>query len=516
MNLNKYARIVSCIAAGGLLLIGLFLLSSETPWTARAAPGDLFVTPSGGGDCSQASPCNLEMALSTAGDGDVLYLAAGTYAGSGGAVVTITHNSALYGGWDGSTVSPPVRDPTIHPTTIDGEGARRGVVVDSGITVTLEGFTITNGVDGLQGAGLYARYAHLTLRGMIFYSNVISTTLVDQAYGGGAMVEGGALLVEGSVFRANSAKAPSSSSGGGLAISGSLQAIVEGSRFEDNDAWEANGLYFFGDYSTVPSFIVRDCLFQDNGWGNSPGNASGGYSSAIQIVTADARVEDNVFVHNHAANGEGTVSVLYGRLDMARNVVRANESLYDVSGVRLWDVAAFTLTNNMIVENVSTYWWRQQQSVGIERSTGKMLHNTIARNANTYGIKVSGNASVTLLNTILVSHTVGITVEVGSAASLEGTLWGSDDWANGDDWAGGGDILTGTVNIWGNPAFKAPDSDSYHINLGSAARDAGVDVGVYADIDGDARPAGNGYDIGADEYGDAVHLLYLPLVMNGY
>ncbi len=46
-----------------------------------------------------------------AGDGDAIYIAAGTYDGSGGAVITITHNIAIYGGWDGHTTFPPVRNP---------------------------------------------------------------------------------------------------------------------------------------------------------------------------------------------------------------------------------------------------------------------------------------------------------------------------------------------------------------------------------------------------------------------
>jgi hypothetical protein len=62
-----------------------------------------------------------------------------------------------------------------------------------------------------------------------------------------------------------------------------------------------------------------------------------------------------------------------------------------------------------------------------------------------------------------------------------------------------GTILTGTVNVWGDPAFLDPDGGDYHIGLGSAAVDAGIDAGVTVDIDGEPRPMGGGYDIGADE-----------------
>ncbi len=65
--------------------------------------------------------------------------------------------------------------PTPERVTIDGGFARRGVYVGSGLTVTLDGLTITNGKyvgTDYRGAGLYARYANLTLRRMTFYRNV--------------------------------------------------------------------------------------------------------------------------------------------------------------------------------------------------------------------------------------------------------------------------------------------------------------------------------------------------------
>ena len=84
MNLGKYKRIVFSLAASQLFLVGLFLLLNEAPQIARAAPGDLFVTPGGGGDCSQGNPCDLQTALTQAVDGDTLYLAQGSYTGTGG------------------------------------------------------------------------------------------------------------------------------------------------------------------------------------------------------------------------------------------------------------------------------------------------------------------------------------------------------------------------------------------------------------------------------------------------
>ena len=153
--------------------------------------------------------------------------------------------------------------------------------------------------------------------------------------------------------------------------------------------------------------------------------------------------------------------------------------------------------------------------MNIRASDGQILHNTIARNDTAIGIRIEYGAAVALTNTILVSHTMGIQVTSGSTATLEGTLWGSGAWANGADWGGDGDVLTGTVNTWGDPGFVDPDGGDYHIDLGSAARNAGVDSGVIADIDGDTRPQESGYDIGADEF--CMHWkVYLPLVARNY
>ena len=63
----------------------------------------------------------------------------------------------------------------------------------------------------------------------------------------------------------------------------------------------------------------------------------------------------------------------------------------------------------------------------------------------------------------------------------------------------------------GNPAFINPDFGDYHIGELSAARDMGVPSGVMIDIDGERRPMGPAWDLGADEF--FLNYLFLPLTL---
>jgi hypothetical protein len=170
-----------------------------------------------------------------------------------------------------------------------------------------------------------------------------------------------------------------------------------------------------------------------------------------------------------------------------------------------------TLTNTVIAGNRAG---RNGSGLALRGSSPRLLHTTIARNgadgfsAGGSGVYVSdwsGDfSSVALTNTIMVSHSVGITVVAGNTATLVGTLW----YSNTEDWGGAGAIVTGTHNYWGDPRFEA---DGYHLMEGSAAIDVGVEAGVPDDVDGEQRPQGLAPDLGADE-GVGVNA-YLPAVL---
>jgi hypothetical protein len=96
-------------------------------------------------------------------------------------------------------------------------------------------------------------------------------------------------------------------------------------------------------------------------------------------------------------------------------------------------------------------------------------------------------------------------VSLGNKVTLNSTLF----YANSSGDLGG----PGTIVEVGYIAGQDPLLDTnYHLRAGSPAIDAGVNAGVTIDIDGDPRPMGPGYDIGADEWA-GWSSLYLPLVL---
>ncbi len=530
MNLKECRYLVLGLASGGLLLVGLLCLLIANPQIARADPGDLFVSPTGSGTaCSQAVPCTLQTALSQATDGDTIYLAQGTYTGSGNNLLYIDKSIALYGGWNGAATGPVVRDPAAYPSTLDGENARRVVSIAANATPTLDGLRLTNGSAG-DGGAIYANGAAPIVSGCHIFNNTalysggavylnnspnarltgnwIYGNTANTYYGGGIYIRNGAnTVLANNTIHDNTAN----QGGGGVYLDSSDNSVLQANSIYANTSANAyGGGLFVGGSDNVR--VVGNWVYD-----NHAASQGGGIylnNSANAALTGN-RVYDNV---SDGSGGGISLHIYSDGATLASNTVYRNTAGSNGGGLYLYESANVTLINNMITENRLTDLGAGGAGIYLYDGSAHLLHTTIARNSggSGQGIHLQQEATVWITNTILVSHTVGIEAGTGTTATLTATLWGSGVWANGADWGGEGTILTGTVNIWDDPAFVNPDAGDLHIGLASAAIDRGVMAGVSSDID--AEPRFGVPDLGADEYWapGALKRVYLPLVVKGY
>ena len=432
---------------------------AESPLSDATPLHYVAITGTDSSDCSMPiSAClTIQYAVDQAGEGDEIRVASGSYTGvnvrprnditTTGVVTQVVYISktvAIRGGYTTTNNFADPPDPVANPTTLDAQEQGRVLYVTGDISPTVEGLRITGG----DAAGL-----------------------------GGSSGDYDA--------------------GGGLYVAHATPMISSNLVFS-NTALHGGGLYLWRSDATLKGNDVIS---------NTCSHSGGG----LFLCYGAAKLSGNTITHNTASSGGGGLSLYHSTPTLSGNIVTNNTAIAG-GGLFLSYESNAILVNNLVADN-----WSSSYGSGlyIRGSSPCLLHTTIARNIGSQGSGVyvitytSASetihyCTVALTNTILVSQALGINVRAENTATLEATLWGDGAWANGDDYAGDGRIITGTVNVWGDPVFVNPDAGDYHIGLASAAIDKGVDAGVDNDIDGDPRPQGGGYDIGADETGLAV------------
>jgi len=300
-------------------------------------------------------------------------------------------------------------------------------------------------------------------------------------------------------------------------IAGDASPVIEGLRIVNGDAEASGGASYGGGILAIggsgPSLtvtlrynhIVSNC---------ATSSGSGGHGGGLSFIFSNVILEGNHVEYNETDGSGGGLRMEQANGHLRDNIIRRNRAASG-GGIYLTNLASARMTNTVIADNEVSYGGAGMVVAG---AYARMVHTTLARNSGADGSGVyvvigglhsTGNVSMT--NSIVVSHTVGITVAPGhimigqNKALLDGVLW----YTNGQN-TGGAGIITLTHEYTGNPAFLA---DGYHIGLGSAAIDQGVDAGVTTDVDGDARPIGPLPDIGADE---AWLWVFLPVVLKNH
>jgi hypothetical protein len=524
--------------------------------TAVAEGASYTVCPAGPPTCDYAT---IQDAIDAAQPGDTVKVAAGVYNqvnnyGDTPQVVYLDKSVQLKGGYTTAFAEPA--DPAGNPTIIDAQQQGRGIYITGDITSLVEGFQITGGemtlAANLYGGGVYVVTATATLRHNQIHNNVAG-------HGAGIALKNSSANLIQNVVLSNTA----GSSAGGIHLADS-PAMLAGNQISHNSAAVAGGgiLLWFSDALIEDNIVSENVIvFDSNSRGaglylgfsqaqlknnviesnNAPGSSSGG---GLHLFNSQALVQNNRIAHNSAGFGSGGgLFIQHSNATVEGNTVISNSAGYGggallltsdaalYANTFLYNQATFVnggglalasgsnahLVNNIIALNQAG--GSGGAGISVSNSSPQFIHTTIAGNeggdgSGIYVFSSPGHVSdVSLTNTILVGHSTGIYVREGNSATLTATLWGSDQWANGTNWNGPGDIATGAINISGDPAFVNAAGGDFHIGATSAAVNAGVDAGVRVDIDGEPRPRGDGFDMGADEYWPAqAWLVYLPYV----
>ena len=266
-----------------------------------------------------------------------------------------------------------------------------------------------------------------------------------------------------------------------VAVDGDLVLVAPGTYIENID--------FLGKAITVRSESVAEITFID-------GNQAGSVVTITNVETEEA-VLDGFTIQNGSGNF-------------------IDDSTW--GGGIFIETSSPTITNCMILENSAT------EGGGIfilNYSNPTISSCTIAGNSaqDEGGAVKSQDSDPMITNCTIVDNFAGAgggvcVIEFLPPTGADPTITNTIIWGNADlqiraysefpvltysDIQRPGGVYDGEGNINADPLFVDPENGDYHITAMSPCIDAGIDAGVYTDVDGEVRPQGCGVDMGADE-----------------
>ncbi len=413
--------LIACVI--GLGLAALVLVIARPPAARAAGPWYVDGSAGSGGTCSSpSSPCNtIQDALDLASAGDTIYVATGTYTGTGPNVITATRAVNLSGGWNSSFTTQG------GTSTIDAENARRGIEIQANSPTTIVSFTVSNGLISTgvisNGAAIYVSTASplvltdVTIQGNsaagsgggVYSLSSIGLTRVTfnnnsctgvNCFGGALHVNGsGTLTAQDTVFTNNTGYF----SGGAFSIH---DVILTGGKFENNSCSGSN--CFGAGINTHGTIWITGTQFINN-----TGAERGGGMDAFQ----DAFISNALFSSN-SATGYGGAFFVDGTLTMTDTTLVENTSVYEGGGAYLFGDAA--ITGGLIARNSSNRGGGGMIN-GALTMTGGTVSGNVASGSDGGAFVMGGGSSlsgVTVLTNTAASHGGALSIVGSSPASL--------------------------------------------------------------------------------------------------
>jgi IPT/TIG domain len=237
-----------------------------------------------------------------------------------------------------------------------------------------------------------------------------------------------------------------------------------------------HGIYFGSDSIELGWNIVRD----------------GKTCRAIQFHDTGGPNEFDLLVHDNVIHGTVCDGLNFASVDPSQGAVVAyNNVIYDVGqGPDPADGSSDYAC--IYVANITN-----QGSPG---SGNVQLYNNTLYNCGSRGTGSSGAIA-------LASGPVGIQMDDNLIVALTSEGYFSSDTGSAPEIIGSNNLLYGagtppsflTASVSGDPMLVAPTSHDFHLTSGSPAVDHGKTTSAATDIDGNSRPQGSAFDIGAYE-----------------
>jgi hypothetical protein len=420
------------------LVLLVAVLGFACLFTGRAF-GDILNVPT-------AEYPNIQAGIDAASSGDTVQVAPGTYHEN----ITMKSGVVIQGAGQGISI-------------IDGGGNGFLVTASSvNSAAKLDGFTITN--------------VNATYFGMYNYNS--SPTVTNCTFSGNSASNGGGMFnffyssptVSNCTFSGNSA-----SNGGGMYNIYNSSPTVTNCTFSENTASDGGGMY---NESSSP--VVTNCTFS----GNSAVRGGG-----MQNALSSATVTNCTFSGNTATTGNGLGGGMYN-LDSSLTVTNCtfsgNSAGAGGGGMMNDEYSSSTVTNCTFSRNNAFYGGGMYN---YNHSWPAVTNCTFSGNSAVLGggMYNESSSSPTVTNNILWEDSPDEIYNLGSSPIVTYS-----------DIQGG---FTGTGNIDADPKFVDAANEDYHLQQGSPCIDTGTPSGAPAtDLEGNPRPQGAGYDMGAYEF----------------
>ena len=394
--------------------------------------------------------------------------------------------------------------------TFSGEASEGSVIA---------GFTIRNGsgtysveLDEVYGGGIYCDRSSPTIDSCIIAGNgarhggggifcyyaspLIESCIISENHCNGfSYGDGGGIFCWYSSPTITSCLISDNLDGGGIFCRGPSSPTITNCTISGNRSGDSGGGISNRDYATP---MIENCMIASNisdSWGG------GIYCEDASPMIANCSIIENVSSYSsgggiHCRESSPTIN----NCTISRNEAPGRN--HSGGGICCSSYSSPTITNCMITENIAN-----EYGGGIicyNGSHATIANCTISGNSAMWGggITCWGRyASPKIINCILWgdSAILGPEIALSDAAALSVR---SCDVQGGEAAvyvvAIGGFLKWLDGNIDADPLFIG--GGDYHLSAGSPCIDAGTDTGVYTDIDGQSRPWGAGFDMGADEF----------------